>query len=181
MDKLPRHMGRSGGPMQIHTFGCTTNRQQPGLYLMYPMQLVTISSSICVPCFGCLRLVVNSVEDKMRKKVTNIWMSEQARDFLRKLPRWILASNYFFTIRVILWVYNILLEVSYDVTVPKNFKVVIHFRAHLAFFFNCVQGWRKFGPYIRLYVTEATYTIGATHKGINHTYTLSLRSVLLKV
>ncbi len=58
--------------MQIHTFGFMSNRHKPGIYLMYPMQLVTINSSLCMPCFGFLRLVVKSVEDKMCKRIVNI-------------------------------------------------------------------------------------------------------------
>ena len=55
---------------------------------MYPMQLVTISSRLCVPCFGFLRLVVNSAgENKMRQKIVNIWMSEKTSAFFRKLAR----------------------------------------------------------------------------------------------
>ncbi len=54
--------------MQTHTFGFMSNRHKPGIYLMYPIQLVTINISLCVPCFGFLRLVVKSVEDKNMQK-----------------------------------------------------------------------------------------------------------------
>ena len=51
--------------MQSHTFGFMSNRHKPGIYLMYPMQLVTINSSLCMLCVGFLRLVVESVEEKL--------------------------------------------------------------------------------------------------------------------
>ncbi len=58
--------------MQIDTFGFMCNMHKPGIYLKYPMQLVTINSSLCVPCFGFLILVVKNVEDKMCKRIVNI-------------------------------------------------------------------------------------------------------------
>ncbi len=57
--------------MQIYTFTFMCSRHKPRIYLMYTMQLVTINSSLYMPCFGFLRLAVKSVADKMCKGIVS--------------------------------------------------------------------------------------------------------------